>query len=217
MRHDTILILEDDIDLRETVQDALEAEGFDVLATAHTDTVLEWTYDRHFDLYLFDVNVIGMNGFALLRALREAGDETPTIFLTSRRSTDSVIEGFDVGASDYVKKPFEMEELLARIMRYLRRKSRRIIAEETVYYPRKLEVIRRNTRCVLTDKEARILEYFLDHPNRIISKDEIIQTVYGDEYITDTTLRGYISRIKHAIGSERLRNIRGRGYLYETV
>jgi len=212
-----ILLLEDDLNLRETIEEELEEEGFDVTSTDRSDDVIDLSYEKKFDLYLFDVNVIGMNGFKLLEALREAGDETPTIFLTSKNKTQDVIEGFDVGASDYLKKPFDIEELMARMFRFLKTKNSYVISKNVTYLAKSYEVINHDKKIVLNQKDAQILEYFLEHKNQIISKEQILDDVYEGEYITDSTFRGYIKKIKTAIGEEHLRNIRGQGYIFETL
>ena len=212
-----ILLLEDDLNLRETIEEELEDEGFNITSTDKSDEVIDLTYEEKFDLYLFDVNVIGMNGFKLLEALREAGDETPTIFLTSKNKTTDVIEGFDVGASDYLKKPFDIDELIARMFRFLKKKKSYTITEDIKYLPESYEVVKQGRNILLNQKDAQILEYFLNHKNQIISKEQILDDVYEGEYITDSTFRGYIKKIKSAIGDEHLRNIRGQGYIFETV
>jgi DNA-binding response OmpR family regulator len=212
-----ILLLEDDLNLRETIEEELEDEGFHITSTDKSDEVIELTYHNKFDIYLFDVNVIGMNGFKLLEALREAGDETPTIFLTSKNKTQDVIEGFDVGASDYLKKPFDIDELIARMFRFLKTKKSYTITESISYFPESYEVINESKKILLNQKDAQILEYFLNHKNQIISKEQILDDVYEGEYITDSTFRGYINKLKTAIGKEQLRNIRGQGYIFETL
>jgi DNA-binding response OmpR family regulator len=212
-----ILLLEDDLNLRETIEEELEEEGFNITSTDNSDDVLDLTYEEKFDLYLFDVNVIGMNGFKLLEALREAGDETPTIFLTSKNKTTDVIEGFDVGASDYLKKPFDIDELIARMLRFLTKKKSYKISEEVNYLPESYEVVNRGEKILLNQKDAQILDYFINHKNQIVSKEQILDDVYEGEYITDSTFRGYINKIKSAIGKEHLRNIRGQGYIFETL
>ena len=212
-----ILLLEDDLNLRDTIEEELEEEGFHVTSTDKSEDVIELTYSQKFDLYLFDVNVIGMNGFKLLQALREAGDETPSIFLTSKNKTADVIEGFDVGASDYLKKPFDIDELIARMFRFLNTKKSYIISETVSYLPQSFEVINNDKKILLNQKDAQILEYFLNHKNQVISKEQILDDVYEGEYITDSTFRGYIKKIKTAIGEEHLRNIRGQGYIFETL
>ena len=212
-----ILLLEDDLNLRETIEEELQEAGFMVTATDNSDEVIDFTYQERFELYLFDVNVIGMNGFKLLEALREAGDETPTIFLTSKNRTQDVIEGFDVGASDYLKKPFDIDELIARMLRFLKKKKQYKINDNVIYLPESYEVIKESKKILLNQKDAKILEYFLNHKNQIVSKEQILDEVYEGEYITDSTFRGYINKIKSAIGKEHLRNIRGQGYIFETL
>ncbi len=212
-----VLLLEDDLHLRDTVEEALVDEGFFVTSTDSSDTVIDLSYDNKFDIYLFDVNVIGMDGFELLKALREAGDETPTIFLTSKRNSQDVVDGFEVGASDYLKKPFDIDELLARMMRFLQSKKRYVISDSIVYMPDSYELINNEEKIILKQKEAQILEYFLEHSGKIIPKEQVIEDVYEGEYITDSTFRGYINKIKNAVGKGYLRNIRGRGYIFEAV
>ena len=212
-----ILLLEDDLNLRETIEEELEEKGFQITSTDKSDDVIELTYQERFDLYLFDVNVIGMNGFKLLEALREAGDETPTIFLTSKNKTQDVIEGFDVGASDYLKKPFDIDELIARMLRFLKTKKAYIISDNITYLTESYEVLNHEKKILLNQKDAQILEYFLKHKNQIISKEQIIDDIYEGEYITDSTFRGYIKKIKTAIGEEHIRNVRGQGYIFETL
>jgi len=152
-----ILLLEDDLNLRDTIVEELEEEGFSLTATDKTDEVIDLTYENKFDLYLFDVNVIGMNGFQLLEALREAGDETPTIFLTSKNKTQDVIEGFEMGASDYLKKPFDIDELIARMLRFLKTKKSYKISDTVSYFPENLEVVNKTNKILLNQKDAQIL------------------------------------------------------------
>ena len=212
-----ILLLEDDLNLRDTIEEELEEASFNITSTDKSDDVLDLTYEEKFDLYIFDVNVIGINGFKLLEALREAGDETPTIFLTSKNKTNDVIEGFNVGASDYLKKPFDIDELIARMLRFLKTQKSYKISESVSYLPESYEVINEEKHILLNQKDAQILEYFLNHKNQVISKEQILDDVYEGEYITDSTFRGYIKKIKSAIGEEHLRNIRGQGYIFETL
>jgi len=212
-----ILLLEDDLNLRETIEEELEEKGFQITSTDKSDDVIELTYQERFDLYLFDVNVIGINGFKLLEALRDAGDETPTIFLTSKNKTQDVIEGFDVGASDYLKKPFDIDELIARMLRFLKTKKSYVISKNVTYLAESYEVVNQEKKILLNQKDAQILEYFLKHKNQIISKEQIIDDIYEGEYITDSTFRGYIKKIKTAIGEEYIRNVRGQGYIFETL
>jgi len=214
---DEILILEDDLYLRNTIEEELVYAGFSITATDNSNTVLDLTFKNKFDLYLFDIHVIGMDGFSLLKFLRESGDDTPCIFLTKKDKTSDVIEGFKIGVNDYVKKPFDMDELLVRIKRFLNHKPiYYTISKNILYYPQAYKIINNKKKIILKKKEGEIFEYFLRHTNQIISKEQILENVYCEEYITDSTFRGYINQIKIAIGKEYIRNIRGEGYIFET-
>ena len=119
-----ILVLEDDKLFNDTLEDFLEEEGFEVTTALDPYSALDITYEERFDLYLFDVNLPYETGFSLLKQLRDAGDLTPTMFLTSRNDKVSLTQGFDVGADDYMKKPIDLDELLLRINALLRRQIR---------------------------------------------------------------------------------------------
>ncbi len=210
-----ILILEDDLNLRTTIEDELKSMNYHVVGTDSSNDMLDICFANKFDLYLLDVNVVGMDGFTLLKSLRLSGDDTPAIYLTSRSTTKDVVMGFDAGGDDYIKKPFEIEELVARIKRFLEVQKCRKVDKDIIYYPDKYEIMHNGLRITLKQKEAAILEYFLEHPNRIITKEQILEDVYESEYITDSTFRGYINKIRKAVGKDNFRNIRGKGYIFE--
>ena len=116
-----ILLLEDDIVLSETLIELLASEAFTVEHVSDGEMALDATFMRHFDLLLLDVNVPFVNGFELLKSLRDSGDKTPAIFITALTDVASLSRGFDVGADDYIKKPFDFDELLIRIHALLRK------------------------------------------------------------------------------------------------
>ena len=212
-----ILIVEDDLLLQETLKEMLELKGFSVDATSSYNEAIDLTFENRYNCYIFDVNIVQGNGFELLKELREADDTTPTIFLTTISDAQSVVKGFEIGANDYVKKPFEFEELFARVNRFLKPKNRIKIAENIYYNPMLNAVCNNNSVVYLKAKEADILEYFLKNPNRIISKDEIIGYIWSNDYITDSTFRGYILKLKNVIGKDYIKNIRGKGYIFEKL
>ena len=117
----SILLLEDDLLLGESLKDFLEEEGFYVILCRNGQEALNRSYEQHFDLYLLDINVPLVSGLDLLRDLREADDRTPAIFLTSHQEKSVMLEGFGRGADDYLKKPVDMDELLVRVAALLRR------------------------------------------------------------------------------------------------
>jgi len=110
-----ILLLEDDITLRESLRDYLTLEGFDVDIASSAIEAYDMSYENSYDLYLFDINLPDESGFSVLKNLKESGDNTPTFFITALVDIDSITKGFNVGADDYIKKPFNPEELVVRI------------------------------------------------------------------------------------------------------
>jgi len=128
-----ILLLEDDKIFNETLQDFLEVEGFVVECVLDPYSALELTYENNYDLYLFDVNLPYENGFELLKKLRNSGDMTPTIFLTSRDDKVSLTQGFMHGGDDYLTKPVDLDELLLRVFALLRRQVRTQLVQVGTY------------------------------------------------------------------------------------
>ncbi len=212
-----LLFLEDDALLGETVYEDLQEAGFSVEWVKNADKAAESTFENRYDLYLLDVNVPGMSGFDLLSSLRQSGDETPAIFLTARSEISDLKEGFGAGADDYVTKPFDMQTLLIRIEAKI--KDERVIITPRLALDREqFALIIDNTPRPLPKKEFEILEYFITHKKRIVSKDEILTRLYEDEFISDTTFRVYIKHLNtHMEGLARLKNVRGVGYRFEIV
>ena len=110
-----ILLVEDDLILGESLQELLEDEGFRVVWVKDGSEAIDESYENQYDIYIFDVDIPFINGFELLNQLREAKDETPCIFLTAKVDIGSLSCGFNMGADDYIKKPFDMDELIVRI------------------------------------------------------------------------------------------------------
>ncbi len=212
-----VLFLEDDQLLGETVYEDLQDAGFFVDWVKDGDEVAEICYSHRYDLYLFDVNVPGISGFDLLTSLRQSGDDTPAIFLTARGEINDLRVGFDCGADDYVIKPFDMQTLLIRIEAKI--KDERLIVSRHLLLDREQYTLIVNDKPYrLAKKEFEILEYFITHKKRIISKDEIITELYEEEFISDTTFRVYIKQLNsHLGGYAKLVNVRGVGYRFEIL
>ncbi|WP_292654329.1 response regulator transcription factor, partial [Nitratifractor sp.] len=118
-----ILLLEDDTVLGESLQEFLEMEGFDVERVTRGEEVFDRTFDTSYDLYILDINVPDINGLEVLKELYEAGDQTPAIYISALTDIRTITQGFDLGAIDYLKKPFDPEELLLRIRRHFQQTS----------------------------------------------------------------------------------------------
>lgn len=213
-----ILLLEDDAILGESLADELDESGYEVTWVKDADTASEEAFDNRFALYLFDVNVPGMSGFELLRSLRDAGDETPTLFLTARTSIEDLEKGFAVGADDYITKPFEFKVLLIRIKAKIKIQDILHVSRECTLHVSTQSIHKEGKSKTLARKEFDILRYFIEHKERIISKEDILDTLYESEFISDSTFRVYIKNInKDLAGCAKLSNVRGVGYKFELL
>lgn len=216
-----ILLLEDDAMLGEIIKENLETLDYCVTWVEqglHAETL---ALKEHFDLWLFDVNVPELNGFELLKGLRNTQDQTATIFITSLHDIESLKYGFLVGADDYLKKPFEMAELEVRIANIKKRlgldQEFLSLGEGISFYPKThVVVVDEQARHVLTQKESEILHFFALHPHVTHSHDTLMQTIWRHETLpTDNALRTYIKRLRHILGKEMIRTVHGQGYRLE--
>ncbi len=215
-----ILLMEDDPVLGEIVADYLQ--GFYETDRAFDSAeAQEFIDEKRYDLFIFDINVPGKSGVELLEELRSFNDTTPAIIITAYADTKHLKESFDAGAHDYIRKPFELEELKLRIEKsrvlfHIEQDVPMQISETLTYYPRKHLVSDGKKEQGLRPKEAKILDYFIAHPQRLISQEELVQNIWGfDELPSDATLRSYIRKLREVIGSEKIVTQRGLGYRYE--
>jgi two-component system alkaline phosphatase synthesis response regulator PhoP len=181
-----ILLVEDEPGLVLTLTDRLESEGYEIETAADGDSGLERASSRHFDLIVLDVMLPRRNGFEVCRALRERGNQTPVIMLTARGHVADKVAGLKLGADDYVTKPFEMVELLARIEAHLRRlpSDTPLAGTRYVFGPVHVDLrsaeVRRDGRVLdLSAREFRLLAYFIEHRGATVSRDELLNQVWG--------------------------------------
>jgi len=219
MPKNKILLLEDDINLSETIEEFLEDEGYEVISVYDGTSAEEKIYEEKFDILLLDVNVPGLNGFELLKKIREEGNETPAIYITSLNSTDDLSDGYESGCDDYIRKPFELKELLLRVQTILKRsffhkaKNRVIIKENTFYDLDSNELIKDGKKITLNNKEDKLLRLFLKYQNQIISHEKIYETLWDyDETYSDSALRTYIKNLRKILGKESIESIKKLGY-----
>ncbi len=213
-----ILFLEDDPVISDIVIDFL-SELYEVKHCYDSDTALRLAEDEEFSLYIFDINVPGVSGIELLKSLRAFNDMTPAIFITAYQGIEYLQEGFKAGANDFMRKPFELEELEARIENIKRQFSidEEVCIARDIYFNTLTHQIRHLDEVIsLSAKESRILQYLVANKNRIISSDEILQNLWSfDEMPSHDTIRTYIKRLRHILGKEHIVNIRGEGYRFE--
>ncbi len=213
-----ILLLEDDTALANILVDFLQDE-YEVVQTYSMKKALELAENEKFDLYIFDINVPDGDGISLLRELREFHDETPAIFITAFHDTKYLTSAFESGANDFIKKPFDLEELAQRIeniKRHFGLENLVKLADEIVFDTKihTLKIADKTTK--LTHKESDCLYYFYKNRHRVISSDELLQNFWEYEDMpSDDAIRTIVKNLRKYIGKEHIVNIRGEGYKFE--
>jgi DNA-binding response OmpR family regulator len=208
-----ILLLEDDTILAQTMIQILEDENYDVTLVENGEEVIETTYDNKFDLYLFDVNVPLLNGMETLKLLRDANDTTPTFFITSLLDTSSILEGFDCGCDDYIKKPFDLDEFLARIKAVLKRKNPIIEYKDIVFDLYNDCVLKAGKEISLGTVEKEIFSLLIKNIDVTITKSRFFDYMNNP---SDTGLRVLISKLKKLL-ELNISNTKGVGYKLEKL
>jgi len=212
-----ILLLEDDKLLNETLQDFLEEEGYHVAFALDPYTALDLSYEQNFDLYLFDVNLPYESGFDLLSKLRQSGDDTPTIFITSRSDKDSLKEGFMVGADDYIKKPIDLDELALRIEALMRRQVRHeLITIKGYTLDVKSKKLFLDAQPIeLSKKAIELLILFASSGGTVVAVETIKRKLWStSEESSEGSIRVYITQLKKLFPLA-IENIRSVGYRFD--
>lgn len=216
-----ILLLEDDINLNETIEEFLSEKDFEVTSVYDGKGAEDMMYEKAFDLFVLDVNVPSPNGFELLKSSRKRGDTTPAIYITSLNSTQDLSKGFESGCDDYIRKPFSLQELLLRINNILKRNfyhnpNETLQIDENLSYDIKAdELLENGKKLSLHNKEKLLLKLFLQHANEQVSHEVINQHLWSfEENPSETALRTYIKNLRKLIGKDRIVSIKRYGYKY---
>ncbi len=217
-----ILLLEDDELFSLSLIDYLSEFGnYNITHATTSHSFLEFTYENRYDIYLLDINVPDINGLELLKELRESCDETPAIYLTSYKDKDTLKEGFNSGADDFLTKPFDMDELILRINSLIKRfKKHSIITVENIEFNLDNKTVKKDGETIkLSLKALDLFELFYQNNNSIVSKDMIINRLWNtDEEYSDGSLRVYVNNIKKIFDNEeifKITNIKNIGYKIE--
>jgi len=216
-----ILLVEDDETLSELISEYLSEQDYDVTVRTDAKAALDTAYERNFDILILDVKLPKGDGFSLLRELRRLGDDTPAIFTTSLNTLQDLEIGYKSGCDDYLKKPYELKELLLRIQILLKRKFSHVNDEFIElnggykFYPSS-KTLRQNGQIVnLSNKESELLALFLENKNALLSKEAIFEKIwnYGEEP-SELSLRVYVKNLRRILGKDAIINRRGDGYIY---
>ncbi len=218
-----LLLLEDDIALNETIVDYLENLEYSVTPVYDGNSTLDTIYENSFDLLLLDVNVPDINGFEILKSLREQDVTTPAIFITSLNSMIDLENGYDSGCDDYIRKPFALKELKLRVETILKREffhhnNSKVQIDGDIYYDTKSDLLTiKSNEVQLNNKDAKLLKLFLQNRDNIVTHETIYSTLweYG-ENISESALRTYIKNLRKYLGKEKIVSIKKLGYKFTT-
>lgn len=216
-----ILLLEDDINLGEIVKEFLEDEKYEVDLVDNAKDALNLAYENKFDIWILDVKVPKGDGFTLLRELRNLEKNTPAIFMTSLNTVDDLKQGFDSGCDDYIKKPFELAELLLRIKSIIKRSfSHKNEDYEDLGNGYKFffesKILYKDEKAIsLPNKELKFLYILLQNKNTFLNTQTLFEELWDyDEEPSELSLRAYVKNLRKLLGKDSIVNERGRGYRY---
>lgn len=218
-----ILIVEDEARIASFVEKGLRANGYATITACHADDAAAIALDGSIDLMILDLVLPGKDGLLTLEELRGQGFMAPVIILTGRDDLDDKVTGFELGADDYVTKPFRFEELLARVRARLRTSVSlapvQAVAETWLQQgPISLDV---RSRCItingkpleLSAREFTLVETFMRHPNQVMTREQLLDRVWGYDYAPGSNIVDvYVGYLRKKLGSHTIETVRGMGY-----
>lgn len=211
-----ILLLEDDFLLAEIIEEHLVEQGHKVSVSATSESADETFAKKAYDLLILDVNVPGMNGFEFLKMLRSEGFQGAAIFITALQGVEDLKKGFSSGADDYIRKPFDLDELDIRIANVMRLKNHepKLTLNQTTFLDVDANILYvEDSPHELRNKECKVLAHLIAQRGRVVSQEDLINAIWGyDERPDDSTLRSYIKNLRKLIGAETIKTIRNVGY-----
>ena len=199
-----VLLAEDDLSLGYVVKDNLEESGYEVVLCPDGETAWQQFLQREFDICLLDVMMPNKDGFAVAKKVRQKSDVIPILFLTAKSLEEDKLKGFKSGADDYLTKPFSMKELLMRMEVFLRR-TKKLQSDQIVEYRigklrflfNDLKIFNNSEVSNLTQKEADLLKFLCEHPNRILRREEVLLNVWGkDDYFLGRSMDVFITKLR---------------------
>ncbi|MGO4957150.1 response regulator transcription factor [Luteococcus sp. Sow4_B9] len=219
----TVLIAEDTPTIASFVEKGLRAAGYQTATTGDGPTALLLASNGGFDLMILDIGLPGMDGFEVLRKLREQGSDLPVVILTARDSVHDTVQGLEGGANDYVTKPFQFAELLARVRLRLAEPVVRAAnpSSEVVSGGVRLDLLTRRAQVDggdhidLTSREFRLLEVFLTHAGQVLSREQLLGMVWEMDFDPGSNVVDvFVRSLRSKIGAHRIETVRGMGYRF---
>ena len=223
---DLVLIVDDDEAVRTTLYKVIRSNGLDAEMASGGEQALNLISKTHYDLILLDVNMPGMDGFTLVQKLRSRGIKTPIIIVSGRKEDCDTLYGLDIGADDYVTKPFNPIVLGAKVKALIRRSKGSLHGADAVtlagpfqYNNTTLRFYKNGTEIVLSSKENAIMKLFMDNINRIFPKEMIYSMVWGEAIVDENAVMVYINRLRQKVEDDPaspkfIQTVRGLGYRF---
>lgn len=222
-----ILVAEDDLQLGFIIKDNLQEAGFDIINCPDGETAWDQYQKTNPDLCILDVNMPYRDGYSLAKKIRQKSDVVPILFLTAKSLTEDKLKGFEAGGDDYIVKPFNMKELISRINVFLRR-NKMIITDtkksfkigQYNFVPEELKLSNGNDAINLTQREAELLEFLCQHPDKVLRREDILLNVWGkNDFFLGRSMDVFITRLRKLLVNEpsvTIETIHGIGYRFTT-
>ncbi len=213
-----ILLLEDEIDYKETIHEYLESLGYAVESFENGDEALDAIHFKSYQLLLLDIRVPGTNGYEIVRTIREAGDETPVIFITSLTDIDNLSIGYELGCNDYIRKPFAAKELKYRVEQVLKLfyfhsgKEEVELGEDYRYNPKTGSLMKGDQPVRFTPKEQKVWDYLITRTGEFVPTKQLWEDVWECKMVTESDIRMCIKKIRDKTSSDLIVSQKGRGY-----
>ena len=208
-----ILLLEDDTIIADAIQSYFELNDFSVDLYSNGEELVESADPKNYDIMLLDINTPGINGLEVLQTFRELSIDTPAIFITALSDIEYLKKAYSIGCSDYIKKPFDIEELELRINNIINKNRSKIDIGDGYSFDMKKEKLYHNKEELnLNQKERRFLYLLLKHKGSIVSSDAIKCYLWDDKDVCDNTLRTTVKKLRNKLESNFISNSRGLGY-----
>lgn len=213
-----ILLLEDELILKESIEEFLTSQNYTVDGFENSDDAYDAIFSTEYDLLLLDVNVPGeYNGFSLRKELAKEGKNIPTIFVTSMSNADALIQGYATGCCDYIKKPFDLTELILRVRHALKSNCFKTkddfieLPEDYQYNVTTYELTCKSKPIPISKRESEILNLFIIHRNKVVSTDLLYENIW-DNNVDSANARVQINNLRRKLPKDLIKNIYGLGY-----
>ncbi|MEO1923677.1 MAG: response regulator transcription factor [Nautiliaceae bacterium] len=211
-----ILLVEDDEFIGESIKDYFELQGNRVDYYSSPKKALEEIYPNNYDIFLIDINMPGMNGYEFYKELKNYARDVPVIFITAYSDIEHVEKAFELGAADYIKKPFDLKELELRVKRLVFKKTNCIkISDNYKFDLSKLKLFYKDKEVDLTQNEKYFLEILVKNIGQVVDNETLKDYVWDGKDICNNTIRTHVKKLRSKLEENFIKNVRGSGYKIE--